>query len=255
MTVQTKILDYFKPLSNPTTKLSTKSSQTVELIFYDTETTGFPWQQKEKFRIIELAAYAPSRPENDAWFTRLIDPECEIPEDAAAIHHITSDMLQGAKKVDEVFREFLDWAHKTGDQKLLIAHNNWGFDEIGLYYEQKRSGVKFPITFDHFDTLQLARKLLPNRRKEGMGYGLMELHRAFELRVEGEAHRAEYDVKMLYEIFEKLIGDVEMQKFAEEIKKAMKEEFKDRSLDFKVRKKNAHAKAIEVALKLIKNES
>lgn len=108
---------------------------TLRAIFYDTETTGI---RAEKDRIIEIAAYDPL---NNRSFEQLINPQCPIPPDATAIHHITDEMVASAPSFHTVAQEFLKFCE--GDV-VLIAHNNDAFDYLFLKTEFGRCGLSLP---------------------------------------------------------------------------------------------------------------
>ncbi|MFT5317731.1 MAG: DNA polymerase-3 subunit epsilon, partial [Chlamydiales bacterium] len=79
-------------------------------IFYDTETTGI---SAERDRVIELAAYDPVK---DKSFVQLINPECPIPPEATAIHHITDEMVASEPNFNDITESFVEFCQ--GDTVL-----------------------------------------------------------------------------------------------------------------------------------------
>lgn len=162
-------------------------------IFYDTETTGV---KAERDRIIEIAAYDPER---DRSFEKLINPQCPIPPEASAVHHITDAMVADAPPFSEILPEFVDFC--DGDV-VLIAHNNDGFDIHFLRHEFKRCEKELP-DWKFFDTLKWARRYRPDLPRHSLQF-LREIYGIEE----NNAHRALEDVKVLYQIYCKMIDDL-----------------------------------------------
>ncbi len=102
------------------------------LTVFDVETTGL--DPKKGHRIVEIAGV---RIENgiiqeQAAFTRLVNPEREIPWEVKQINHISDDMVKDAPTIMTVLPEFLQFAQGT----FLIAHNA-GFDMSFLEHEKE----------------------------------------------------------------------------------------------------------------------
>lgn len=158
----------------------------------DCEFTGL---DQEKDRILELgvATFQGGAIHNS--FETLIDPECLISEGALAIHKITQSMLEGKPKIKEVLPEVLSLV----DEHIIIGHSI-SFDIQMIEREAKQSLVTSKLTQSKtIDTLRLARLYgdSPNNSLENLA-------RHFNIKVEGEAHRAMTDVKMNIEVFKQL---------------------------------------------------
>ena len=156
-------------------------------IFYDTETTGVTFG---KDSIIELAGYDP---DSNVGFSELINPGCHIPESATAIHGITDEMVSEAQGFAQVWERFLLFC---GDDAILIAHNNDGFDVHFLRHECEKHDVILPTTWEYLDTLKWARRYRPDLPKHSLQY----LREIYEIEA-NNAHRALDDVVVLYEVF------------------------------------------------------
>lgn len=165
-------------------------------IYYDTETTGV---RSDKDRIIELAAFDPV--ENRS-FVQLINPECPIPPEATAIHHISNEMVANAPTFGEVGKNFLEFCP---NDTVLIAHNNDAFDKLFLEAEFKRANVAFP-TFRYVDTLKWSRKYRPDLPR----HTLQSLRALFGF-PENQAHRALDDVIILHQVFSVMIDDLSIE--------------------------------------------
>lgn len=162
-------------------------------IFYDTETTGV---RAEKDRIIEIAAFDPV---NNQTFEKLINPECLIPAEATAIHHISNEMVANAPTFQQIIEEFSQFCH--GDV-VLIAHNNDGFDYHFLKAEFGRCNMALPA-WKFLDTLKWARRY----RKDLPRHTLQSLREIYNIEA-NNAHRALDDVIVLYKVFTAMTDDL-----------------------------------------------
>jgi DNA polymerase III subunit epsilon len=165
-------------------------------IYYDTETTGVKPQVD---RIVEIAAYDPVM---DKTFEMFVNPGIPIPEEAAAIHGITDEMVKeapGFNVVGVAFQEFC-----SGDT-VLIAHNNDNFDRHFLKEEYTRSGLEYP-EFEMLDSLKWARKYRSDLPKHSLQY--LRTVYGFD---ENRAHRALDDVIILHKVFSAMIDDLTIE--------------------------------------------
>ncbi len=140
-----------------------------QLVFvsFDTETTGL---SPGKSRIVELSGVKfKSSGAVLSTFTRLINPEMEIPPEATALHGITSDMLFGQPRDLDVIPEFLEWATEDA---VLVAHNA-SFDVSFLQEVFLRLNNNIPAllvsSMPVLDTLSLARELIPKSPNHQLG--------------------------------------------------------------------------------------
>jgi len=173
-------------------------------IYYDTETTGI---SSEKDRIVEIAAFDPVK---DTSYVTLVNPGCPIPPSATAIHHISDDMVKDAPDFSSVGKEFIDFC--SGDV-VLIAHNNDAFDIHFLTKEYGRLGQELP-PWKFLDSLKWARRYRSDLPKHNLQF----LRETFGIS-SNNAHRALDDVKVLYQIFIKMIDDLEIDQVYELMQK------------------------------------
>jgi len=169
---------------------------TRRAIFYDTETTGL---KPEKDRIIEIAAYDPTR---DQTFQSLINPECPIPPDTIRIHNITNEMVEKFPTFAVIAMDFIQFC---GENAILIAHNNDAFDRPFVEEECLRHKISLP-KWDYIDSLKFSRKYRPDLPQHSLQY-LREYHGI----PANNAHRALDDVKILQQVFFELIDDLPME--------------------------------------------
>ena len=165
-------------------------------IYYDVETTGV---KAEEDRIIEIAAFDPL---HDKSFVELVNPGVAIPLESVEIHSITDEMVKEAPSFAEVGKRFLDFCQ---GEVVLIAHNNDAFDKIFLTVECKRHQLSLP-PYPFLDSLKWSRKYRPDLPR----HSLQHLREVFQI-PPNQAHRALDDVMVLYQIFSRLIDDLDME--------------------------------------------
>lgn len=165
-------------------------------IFYDTETTGV---RADKDRIVEIAAYDPI---NNKSFEKLVNPQCPIPKEASAIHHITDEMVKECPDFSQIGREFVDFCE---GEVVLIAHNNDGFDIHFLRNEFGRHGIQMP-NWQFLDSLKWARRYRPDLPRHTLQF----LREVYQI-AENNAHRALDDVIVLHQVFMSMVDDLDIE--------------------------------------------
>ena len=160
------------------------ASQTYTV--FDVETTGTSARYDQ---IIELGAAKIVNGIVTDYYHSLVKPTIKVSEISSKITGITDDMLKDAPSIEQVLKEFMEFA---GDS-VLVAHNA-DFD----YSFIRAVDPDFNMTY--LDTLRLARCVLTNRKR----FSLASL--AKDMRVKDtDHHRADNDAKVLSEVFGKLL--------------------------------------------------
>jgi DNA polymerase III subunit epsilon len=177
---------------------------------FDTETTGL--DPRKGHRIIELAGV---RIENgsireDMVFSKLINPERDIPWEAKQIHHISDDDVKDAPTIMSVMPEFLAFAQGT----LLFAHNAQ-FDMAFMEHEKEFCWgyVELP---ECFCTMRLSQSLFPSAFRHNLDF----LSERFQLPMPKDRHRALPDVIQTAKILLKMIEVGKIQSMDELRKRA-----------------------------------
>ena len=172
-------------------------SEGLREIVLDTETTGMdPLDGHRLVEIgcIELAGHLPT----GRHFHCYINPERDVPIEAAAVHGLTTERLAAEKTFGEIVADFLDF---IGTDAKLVIHNA-EFDMKFLNYELKKFG--FP-SIDHrrvVDTLAMARLKFP-----GSPANLDALCRRFDIGLEERTlHGALLDSRLLADVYLELLG-------------------------------------------------
>ncbi len=165
-------------------------------LILDTETTGLDPRTGD--RVLEVAAIEvvnlmPTGRE----FHRLIDPERDVPPEAARVHGFTREMLRGKPVFARVLPELLDF---LGDDPV-VAHNA-PFDFGFLDTEFALAGHPPLDRARMVDTLEIAKKRFP-----GLSNSLDALCRRFGVDLSlRTSHNALLDVRLLSEVYLELMG-------------------------------------------------
>ncbi|GAB3123060.1 DNA polymerase III subunit epsilon [Novispirillum itersonii] len=165
-------------------------------IVLDTETTGF--EPSEGHRLVEIGCVElVNHVATGQTFHKYINPEREVPEEAARVHGLTWDMLKDKPLFSDVAAEFLDF---IGDSPLII--HNAAFDMKFINAELAWAGFA-TVPFDRaIDTVQMARRKFP-----GAPASLDALCRRFGIdNSHREKHGALLDSELLAEVYLELRG-------------------------------------------------
>jgi DNA polymerase-3 subunit epsilon len=165
-------------------------------IVLDTETTGL--DPFDGHRVVELGCVELlNRIPTGQSFHAYINPQRDVPQEAFAVHGLSTEFLKDKPLFAEVVDEFLTF---IGDAPLVI--HNAGFDHGFLNAELERV-QKILITRDRLvDTLTLARRKHPGGPNNLDGlctrYGIDNSRRT--------KHGALLDAEILAEVYLELIG-------------------------------------------------
>ena len=146
--------------------------------------------------LVELAAVpvvAGVIGEPTSWLVR---PDRPITHFARRIHGITNEQVADAPVFTDARADVL----KALDAPALIAHN--AHVDVGVL-ERKLGDWECP---EVFDTLKLARRLLPGRKTYKLGSLVDEFDLAHGLGGEDQPHRATYDAIVTARLFVQLAG-------------------------------------------------
>lgn len=165
-------------------------------IILDTETTGL--DPFEGHRVIEIGCVelVNSIPTGRTWHCYL-NPDRDVPEQAFAVHGLSTEFLRDKPRFEEKAEEFLAFIESA----MLVMHNA-SFDFGFLNAELER--IARPIlTWDRvIDTLALAR-----RRHPGAPASLDALCRRYGVDLgERNLHGALLDCRLLASVYVELVG-------------------------------------------------
>lgn len=165
-------------------------------IVLDTETTGLDPQTGDRIveiGAVELVNHLPTR----RTFHRYLDPQRHVPQEAFAVHGLSTEFLAGKPRFADVAAELVEF---LGDARLVI--HNAAFDMAFLNAELGRAG-QAPLPLARaVDTLGLAKRRFPGAQNT-----LDALCRRFGIDNSGrEKHGALLDSELLAEVYLELIG-------------------------------------------------
>jgi DNA polymerase III subunit epsilon len=165
-------------------------------IVLDTETTGL--EPDEGHRIVEIGAVELFNHVATGRALHLyINPERDMPEEAFAVHGLSSAFLADKPRFAEVAETFLDF---VGDARLVI--HNARFDIRFLDFELARCGRPMLGMGRALDTLELCRRRFP-----GAASSLDALCRRFGVDNSSRTkHGALLDSELLAEVYLELVG-------------------------------------------------
>lgn len=163
----------------------------ADYVVFDLETTGISPKTDE---VVEVSAVKVEHGKVTDEFSTLVNPKRRIPYGASRVNGITDDMVAEAPFFEQVLEEFLQFIEGF----VLVGHNIARFDMNFLYRDVEKYFER-SLANDYIDTLQMARRELPNLEH----HRLTDLAEYYGISAEG-AHRALNDCRMNQQVFEKM---------------------------------------------------
>lgn len=160
-----------------------------DYVVFDLETTGISPIRDE---VIEISGVKVRNGEVTDTFSTLVNPLRSIPKAASSVNHITDDMVANAPVMQDALQSFLNFV----GEDVLVGHNIHSFDMKFIIRDSKKLFDK-EIENDYIDTLQMARKCLPQLAH----HRLVDVSEYFSFSTEG-AHRALNDCLMNQKCYE-----------------------------------------------------
>ncbi|MFD2189735.1 3'-5' exonuclease [Pistricoccus aurantiacus] len=184
-------------LPAPDSSLGSRHIGELEVIAFDTETTGLELRRGDRVISIGACRIVNRRLLADDVFESLVDPERPIPDASTAIHGLTDTDVAGAPTLTRIMPRFRDY---LGDA-VLLAHNA-SFDLLALQPPGSEVVLDMPV----LDTLLISRGLDPGLE----GHDLDSLAERFALVVpEGLRHTALGDAQLTAELWLTLLPRLE----------------------------------------------
>ena len=165
-------------------------------ICLDTETTGLDPRQGHK--VIEIACIELiNRVKTSNHFHCYINPRRDVPQEAFAIHGLSTDFLKDKPIFDHIAHKFMDFIQDSN----IIAHNA-NFDVKFLNFELQLVGIKPLEKTRIIDSLAIARKRFP-----GSPASLDALCKRFNIDLSKRSlHGALLDTQLLCDVYIELMG-------------------------------------------------
>ncbi len=184
-------------LPPPDEALAARPLSALEVVAFDTETTGLALRQGDKVISLGACRIVNGRLLADDTFDVRIDPQRPIPPESTAIHGLRDQDVAGAPPLAQVLPRFRDY---VGDA-VLLAHNA-AFDLLALQPTGSPCRLSMPI----LDTLLLSRALDPGLD----GHDLDSLAARYDLTIPPEArHTALGDARLTAELWLHLLPRLE----------------------------------------------
>ncbi len=163
------------------------------LVFFDLETTGTNIYQD---RIVEISVLKVMPDGSKKSYTRRVNPQVHIPEEATAVHHISDDDVKDEPTFAQIAEKLAGYFHECD----IAGFNSNRFDVPLLRAEFQRAGVIFNTANTKFiDVQTIYHKREPRNLSAAYKY-----YCGKELT---GAHAAEADINATYEV---LLGQLEM---------------------------------------------
>ncbi len=162
----------------------------------DIETTGL--DPRDGHRIVEIAAIElVDRVKTGKFFHSYVNPRRDVPQEAFAIHGISTDFLQDKPIFNHVAYKFLDFIRGA---KLVI--HNAAFDTKFINYELSMLGIDKLDMANVLDSLAIARSKFP-----GSPASLDALCKRFGIDLSKRTkHGALLDTELLCDVYIELMG-------------------------------------------------
>jgi len=157
------------------------------LCFFDLETTG---TQITKDRIVQLAAVKLNPDGSRTSANYIVNPEISIPDEIAAIHGISNEMVKDAPTLGALAQEIIDF---IGDSDLA-GYNSNKFDIPFLVEEFYRVGHPFPMEGRNFVDVQNIFHKMEQRT-------LAAAYQFYCGKPMENAHNALYDTEVTLDVF------------------------------------------------------
>jgi len=186
-------------LPAPTDELGQLRLNQLEMVVFDTETTGLELRKGDKVISIGACRLLKGRLLAQEVFDQKVNPNRPIPPASTRIHGLTNADVEKSPPLKVVlprFREFVG-------NGILVAHNA-AFDLLAINLEAEELGIEFNMPV--LDTLLLSRGLDKNLE----GHGLDDLAERFNLTFPpGTRHTALGDARVTAELLLALLPRLE----------------------------------------------
>ncbi|MBB3183224.1 DNA polymerase-3 subunit epsilon [Halomonas fontilapidosi] len=134
----------------PDAELAARPLKTLEVVAFDTETTGLELRRGDTVVSIGACRIVNTRLLASDIFDLKVDPERPIPPASTAIHGITDDDVAGAPPLNVALPRFRDYIGEA----VILAHNA-DFDLLAIHPPGSGTAFDMPV----LDTLLLSRAL------------------------------------------------------------------------------------------------
>jgi len=186
-------------LPAPNAALAALPLRQLEMVVFDTETTGLRLREGDSVISIGACRILNGKLLADEAFEQLVNPGIPIPPDSTIIHGLSDTDVKRAPPLSIVLPRFRTFV----GQGVLVAHNA-AFDMLAISRTSENAGVAFDMPV--LDTLLLSRAIDPGFE----GHGLDALANRFQLTIPaGSRHTALGDARVTAELLLALLPRLE----------------------------------------------
>lgn len=168
----------------------------IPYLSFDTETTGFG----KKDRICEIAIVVAQAGKVIDHYHQVINPQCEIGEQASMIHGLYEDDVKGMPTFDEAKQDFLPFFYRDIP---WVAHN-MSFDARMMSYNWAKED--WPRGVPTLCSMQYSKSKHPTAKRQKK-HKLADVANYFGVSYDpSQLHDALYDTSILSQIVPKMMG-------------------------------------------------
>ncbi|HSH47270.1 MAG TPA: 3'-5' exonuclease [Halomonas sp.] len=184
-------------LPPPDDELAACPPRALEVVVFDTETTGLALRRGDRMISIGACRVVNARLLASETFDQLIDPGRPISAASTAIHGLSDEDVSGAPKASEVLPRFRDYVGEA----VILAHNA-SFDMLAIHPPGSELHFDMPV----LDTLLISRALDPGLD----GHDLDSLAERYDLHfAPGSRHTALGDARVTAKLWLALLPRLE----------------------------------------------
>ncbi len=160
----------------------------MKLLTFDYETTS---NKPQSTRGVQVAAVCVDLPDgkckiadgaHNVLLNEITDPQVDIHHEAAEIHGITPEMVQGKRPDYIASQDLYDFLEAHQDEIILNSHNGTTFDVPILWRlaNLNSNRERPPILLPHIDSLVLATRLFPDAPNHKLSVSEFDIFKARE---------------------------------------------------------------------------
>lgn len=184
-----------------------------ELVFVDLETTGFV--NAANFAIFEVGIVIVSE-KGIIEESSLLEPGTYIPKNITELTGVTNSMVKGKPTFPNRYLNFFEKASKNS---VLIGFNSKAFDSKGIEKIGRQNGKDFTFGNQLDVRYIFARERNETKGTSGTSGTLSDAKKLYGVHLDGDAHRAGYDIALTAVILEVILQKHGIDYILKEIEK------------------------------------
>ncbi len=170
-----------------------------DLVFVDLETTGFV--NAQNFAIFEVGIVIVSE-KGIIEESSLLDPCTPIPYNITQLTGVTNAMVKGKPTFPN---RYLNFFEKASKDSILVGFNSKAFDSKGIEKVGRQNGKNFTFGNQLDVRYIFARERNETKGTSGTSGTLTDAKKLHKIHLDGDAHRAGYDIALTAVILEVIL--------------------------------------------------